>query len=104
MKIDINDFRRCAIPDKPGRKVVTVNLRPDNFLKLKNLDVFLSKIVTAFVESTDQKTLEKNFPTDKVLKENFGRIVSSVSLRIELYEKIKNVNKTALVNSLIESL
>jgi len=105
MKIKINDFKRCAIKEKK-RYPMTVNLRPENKIKLEGLDIFLSKLVNAFIDAHDKKTLDKNFPLSQIVNGNGKneRIVTSVSIRADNMAKIENVNVSLLVNTLIESI
>jgi ribosomal protein L31E len=105
MKIIIDNFRRCAIKEKK-RYAMTVNLRPENKVKLDGLDIFLSKLVNAFLDAHDKKTLEQNFPLSQIVSSNgkSKRVVTSISIRADNMVKIENVNVSALVNNLIESI
>lgn len=83
----------------------TVNLTASNAKKIKELNIFLSKLVRDYLDSTDKKELLKSHSREHVRMKNEGeRVTTSVTLRSDQKSKVENVNISALVNELIENL
>ena len=80
----------------------SINLKLKNHSKIKSKNIFLSKLVNDFIESTSKKDLLL-FYSDRL--ENLGpKIVTSISLKPENLLKISGINLGSIVNDLIEKM
>ena len=105
MKAVIKNYSRESAKTK-SVKSKTVNLTIENAKKVEKLNIFLSKLVRDYLDKMTKKELCR-FSKDSIprmVNAESERITTSITLRVDQIDVVKELNITALVNHIVEEI